>query len=550
MSGPTGLLGEYLLKDLLLAGWNVAVLCRSAPGSQPSDRIEDLLHRWEDRLRIALPRPVVIESDLTQPMLGISDSDLAWIKRHCTSFLHNAASLTFEANREDGEPWLSNLTGTQHAIEVCKAAEIGCIFHVSTAYVCGRRTGSIFEEELDLGQSFATEYEASKCASELEWKQASFSNLTILRPAIIVGDSETGYTSTYHGFYAPLKSMATLLSQAARSTVTASNHVNGSSGDSQNGSSEQNVASSAVPLEPMLAALGLTGEEEKNFVPVEWVSRVIVAVASTQTAWNKTYHLTPSQRVSARTAAVAMQRSLVKYFEKKQSPPTKQTNAVNATFATGPASQESATKASASNTDWSMLGRAFSHQVSAYQEYWRDDPVFDASNRIAFAHAHDRADLDCPILDETVLERLCDFAIQSGFGWPKRRIKPHTDSLNRWLEEHGLEAGIVDSRMVQLRAIGPGGGQAVIGFDQAGKLTYEIGVATEIPSVTFGLTHLRSLASFSQLEAAGLAWVQLPVNADDSNHSVSSDTESVITLLDRIAAQSFSSNSLTIVARS
>ncbi len=102
MSGPTGLLGEYLLKDLLLAGWNVAVLCRNAPGSQPSDRIEDLLHRWEDRLRLALPRPVVIESDLTQPMLGISDSDLAWISRHCNSFLHNAASLTFEANREDG----------------------------------------------------------------------------------------------------------------------------------------------------------------------------------------------------------------------------------------------------------------------------------------------------------------------------------------------------------------------------------------------------------------------------------------------------------------
>lgn len=542
MSGPTGLLGEYLLKDLLLAGWNVAVLCRDAPGSRPSDRIEDLLHRWEDRLRLALPRPVVIDADLTQPMLGINESDLAWIKRRCTSFLHNAASLTFEANREDGEPWLSNLAGTQHAIEVCKVAEIGCVFHVSTAYVCGRRTGRIFEDELDLGQSFATEYEASKCASELEWKQASFNNLTILRPAIIVGDSESGYTSTYHGFYAPLKSMANLLSQAARSTVSASSHVNGSPSDSRNGMGEQNLDASPVPLEPMLAALGLSGDEGKNFVPVEWVSRVITAVASTHTAWNKTYHLTPSQRVSARAAAVAMQRSLVKYFENKQNAAEMPKNSVNPSIVTE----------STNNTDWSMLGRAFSHQVSAYQEYWRDDPVFDATNRIAFAHAHDRADLDCPVLDETVLERLCDFAIQSGFGWPKRRIKPRTDSLKKWLEEHGLEAGVVDASLVQLKALGPGGGQAVIGFDQTGKLIYENYVATEIPSVTFGLTHLRSRESFSQLESVGLAWVQLPVNVEELNRSVLSElseTESVITLLDRIAAQSFSSNSLTIVAR-
>ena len=38
---------------------------------------------------------------------------------------------------------------------------------------------------------------------------------TIYRPSIIVGDSQTGYTTTYHGFYAPLKLAHTMASKVA-----------------------------------------------------------------------------------------------------------------------------------------------------------------------------------------------------------------------------------------------------------------------------------------------------------------------------------------------
>ena len=518
MSGPTGLLGEYLLKDLITSGLKVAVLCRSAPGRGPEDRIENLMARWERQLGYALPRPVVINSDITEHDLGISITDRAWINRHCHAFLHNAASLTFDANRDDGEPWRTNLIGTQHAIQVCKEADIDCIFHVSTAYVCGRRTGTILESELDIGQSFATEYEASKCASEIAWRNASFDHLTIFRPAIIVGDSESGYTSTYHGFYAPLKSMATLLLQGAK----------------------LGVSEEPVPMESMLAALGLSGSEEKNFVPVEWVSRVIASVITFPDSWGCVYHLTPEDRVTAHTAAAAMQRSLVKHFHNNETLGHSNSRAKNS-----PQQSNEPADVKRPTNDWSSLGRAFSNQVSAYQEYWRDDPIFDTRNLKDFAQSSNSLppdDLKCPKLDGVVLERLCDFAIRSGFGWPKPRFEPQSDSIVDWLRERAIESKSVSTAFVQLNAIGPGGGAIILGDDEEGNIVFEKGFSAELSRVTFGLKYLREKISFAELEACGQAWFQLPIREEPLPQMREDRIESLLRQLDRVALGSHLTN--------
>ncbi len=103
-----------------------------------------------------------------------------------------------------------------------------------------------------------------------------------------------------------------------------------------------------------------------------------------------------------------------------------------------------------------MLGRAFSHQVSAYQEYWRDDPIFDASNRIALAQAHDRADLDCPILDEIVLERLCDFAIQSGLDGLNDASNPRPIRSTSGLKSMAWKQGLSTREWFNSRLLGLG----------------------------------------------------------------------------------------------
>jgi len=454
-----------------------------------------------------LPRPVVIHSDITEPRAGISDIDLEWIRKHCNSFLHNAASLTFDANRADGEPWRSNLHGTQNAIEVCKSCGIENIFHVSTAYVCGRRTGRVLESELDCGQSFATEYEASKCASELAWQEAAFANLTILRPAIIVGDSETGYTSTYHGFYAPLKSLAALLTQM------------GKKGDS----------SEEVPIGPMLAALGLTGAETKNFVPVDWVSRLIALVVSVPQAWNSVYHLTPDHRVKAMDVAVAMQKSLKRFFLRKSGVG----EANQSLKPTGSHGQRELPSPGAGVTDkWVGLGNTFAEQVSSYREYWRDDPEFDASNRIRFASTKPTLDLSCPTLTPNLLEKLCDFALEHGFGWPKRRIVGASNRLVDWMSAKGITAGSVLSADLQLNALGPGGGQFIIGRSLSGTLVYEVGFAQGAPSLTFGFAQLLECGSFASLEDAGLSWLRFETDTTESQVESHTKVQRVLNSID------------------
>ena len=73
------------------------------------------------------------------------------------------------------------------------------------------------ENELIVGQEFGNIYEESKACGEMLVRQADFLDCyTIFRPSIIVGDSETGFSTTFHGFYTPLR----LLSAIARSFLT------------------------------------------------------------------------------------------------------------------------------------------------------------------------------------------------------------------------------------------------------------------------------------------------------------------------------------------
>jgi len=80
------------------------------------------------------------------------------------------------------------------------------LHYVSTAYVAGKRKGVIYDDELDLGQSFNNTYEATKLLSEKEIRSAMARlPLTVFRPSIIMGNSQTGQTDTFHVLYAPMK---------------------------------------------------------------------------------------------------------------------------------------------------------------------------------------------------------------------------------------------------------------------------------------------------------------------------------------------------------
>ena len=206
MTGSTGLLGSYLVRDLLLAGRNLALIVRRDRKRSAASRVESLLRHWEESLGRILPRPVVLEGDLNQPLCGLGEEDRHWIHWNCGELLNNAASLSFRGSDRAAEPWLTNVTGTQHVLDLARDTGIEHFHHVSTAYVCGLRTGTVREDDLDAGQAFGNDYEASNVEAEKRVRSADhLASATVYRPSIIVGDSRTGYTSTYHGFFAGLR---------------------------------------------------------------------------------------------------------------------------------------------------------------------------------------------------------------------------------------------------------------------------------------------------------------------------------------------------------
>ena len=367
LTGATGLLGRYLLRDLLARGQQVAVVVRGNERMSADARVAALMAAWEQRGFASLPAPKVLTGDITSPTLGLSDEDKAWVAEHCDMVLHNAASLSFEdARSEDDEPWRTNLGGTQNVLELCRQLEIRDFHHVSTAYVCGLRTGTVREDELFVGQDFGNDYEKSKLKAEECVRNADFlAPPTIYRPAIIVGDSENGFTTTFHGFYALLRLAVTLVRMVENSA--------------------QNEW--LIPLRE------LAGREMKNLVPVDWVSAVITDVVCRREHWGNTYHVTPAEPTSVATIRDVIER------------------AIGYEGTTEFAGEQIQFGGSEWNPDLQVaLESAFYEQIQVYATYWRNDPEFDRTNLLRVV-----PHLPCPKLDFDRLLKLAETAIAMNF---------------------------------------------------------------------------------------------------------------------------------------
>lgn len=377
LTGSTGLVGQYLFRDLLRKEVPVAVLIRAAGHQSAHERLDQILRLWESSLDLEPPRPVCLAGDITAPGLGLTAKAQRWAAQHCTAVLHNAASLTFSGADRNRDPWLSNLTGTENVLHFCRQAGIRRLHYVSTAYVCGKRPGTVLESELDHDAGFRNDYEHCKFEAEKLVRSARFlDSLTVYRPATIVGDSQTGYTATYHGLYSYFQ-FAWMLRQYAHLQEDGRWHI---------------------PLR-----LNVTGNERRNLIPVDWVSAVITHLVHHPQHHGRTYHLTPVEPVTAREIEEAMSSHFGYYGPTFVGPNG---------LAEGPLSE---------------LEELFYDYVARYAPYWTQEPTFDCTNtRTAAPH------LPCPKIDVPCFHRLIDFAIQDR--WGKRRTQRRQPSRSRSAE--------------------------------------------------------------------------------------------------------------------
>src|SRR5205085_5798839 len=143
----------------------------------------------------------ILTGDITQPDLGLDTSALAAARAETASAFHLAAIYDLGVARDVAQR--VNVAGTRHVNEFARTvAYLRRYNYVSTCYVAGKRTGLIHENELAHDAGFRNNYEETKYLAELEVEKLKRDlPVTIYRPAVVCGDSQTGETAKYDGVY-------------------------------------------------------------------------------------------------------------------------------------------------------------------------------------------------------------------------------------------------------------------------------------------------------------------------------------------------------------
>jgi len=212
LTGVTGFLGTELLQRLLTGDESrrVTVLVRSTPRGTAAERVQRILRELPPPglAERAGHRVEIAEGDIALERLGLAPDRYAELARRVDHVIHCAATVRFDLTLEQARR--TNTEGTRNVLELAaECRRLGALRrfdYIGTAYVAGQRQGIIKESELDSGQSFSNTYEQSKFESEALVRQhADRLPVTIFRPSIIVGNSQTGSTTSFQGAYKPLR---------------------------------------------------------------------------------------------------------------------------------------------------------------------------------------------------------------------------------------------------------------------------------------------------------------------------------------------------------
>ncbi|MEM7254692.1 MAG: SDR family oxidoreductase [Pseudomonadota bacterium] len=201
ITGATGFIGrEYVSRLLERTDDTIFVLLRPGSKAGPSarERLLASLNQAQCAVRFDASRLRVLQGDITREGFGLGEDDIAVLRAHAIRMMHLAASTSF--SRELSTARRINVSGAQHVIDFARHlrdhGRLVRLFHVSTAYVVGGRTGLVECDDLDPHGSFRNTYERSKAEAESRMRAAANElPITIFRPSIVVGDSRTGRSS-------------------------------------------------------------------------------------------------------------------------------------------------------------------------------------------------------------------------------------------------------------------------------------------------------------------------------------------------------------------
>jgi short-subunit dehydrogenase len=201
VTGATGFIGRNLVERLL---------ARPASGNDPDifllvrgrskEKLESLIDEWAAKWPDAPTRVRPIVGDLAEARLGVSEGDLELLREAgIEHYFHLAAIYDMTASDEVNQRL--NVEGTRHAVELANALQAGILHHVSSIAAAGEHKGLFREDMFDEGQKLPSPYHRTKFESEKLVRNQTAGAWRVYRPAVVVGDSQTGVMDKIDGPY-------------------------------------------------------------------------------------------------------------------------------------------------------------------------------------------------------------------------------------------------------------------------------------------------------------------------------------------------------------
>ncbi len=187
ITGAFGMVGRDLVRHLLTHTDAELVLLRhrQKAGMETSSCGHAFGLPSKSRIRL-------VDGDIRRPDLGLTAADRDVIGRFATHILHAAACTRFDHRLDDIRA--TNVVGTRHVVDLARRCRrLERFGYASTAYVSGRRTGLIRENELEHEQGFVNTYEQSKYEAEVLLASLKAAlPIAVYRLSTVFGDSRTG----------------------------------------------------------------------------------------------------------------------------------------------------------------------------------------------------------------------------------------------------------------------------------------------------------------------------------------------------------------------
>lgn len=197
ITGFPGFVATHLINELFNQKVTTEVIAIVKPDTLACAKV--IVQEIEQRFEQC--QIILFEGDITLPNLDLAEADVQFIAPKISVLWHLAAEQNLMMKRE--KAWKVNVHGTANVNDFAgKLPNLVRYMYFSTAFIAGKRQGEILEMELIRPPAFYNFLEESKFEAELLVDDLKLElPVTIIRPTMIYGHSQTGRTVRFDGIY-------------------------------------------------------------------------------------------------------------------------------------------------------------------------------------------------------------------------------------------------------------------------------------------------------------------------------------------------------------